>query len=1082
MKRFVSIKSKLLFLLLASILLTLALAGISLDLLIERFYQNEANKGFSRLFREVASQLLQRENALLTHAQRVSERNDVISVVNMINRYATPEDYQPLVYDGDKRKLALELREEAKAGNIDVMSIYDARGTLISYFSERQGTESLGYLSYKSGQPVSYILKGEQPYHWVQSSLPTTISKSIDLAEPTSRYIHYHRIKNGFAIQNYRPIKRAYPNGTRIVVGYVAVEKFVTQIFTESISDKIGFKFGFILDAHERIGDINNIVIKQINGTNVISKITGDLPFRRSDSANYFTAASIFLMDDDSKVIMLAAMPKEVVASAISETRSMVIWVLLLAAAIILPLGILVANRTISKPLGKLAEGVEAIQKGLYGTRVAVTGHDELNSLANAFNSMSASIDEREAELVENENKYRNLVDNLPQSIFFKDRNSVYVSCNQRYAEQLGITPPDIIGKTDFDFFSAQYAQKYREDDDRIMQQGAIEELEEPYEGRDGLGVIQTVKTPVRDPSGKVIGILGIFWDISDKKLAEKQLRQSAAVFESTADGVIVTGVDKKIIAVNKAFTEISGYSEGEALGKQPSFRRSERQDEQFYIDMWSAIRQHGRWQGEIWNRRKSGEVYPEWMTISTVRDAHGNISNYVAVFSDITNIKRSESQLDHMAHHDPLTDLPNRTLFDDRLSQAINRARRHDSSIAILFIDLDRFKNVNDTLGHPVGDVLLQDVAKRLLGLLREQDTVARLGGDEFIILIEDMDKPDVAESVASKVIDAIAHPFTFKSQELYIGASIGISIFPDDGDDAETLIKYADAAMYRAKEQGRNTYQFYTQELTKSTLERLELEAALRRALERNELELYYQPQVDLSNGAVIGAEALLRWHHPELGMVPPDKFIPLAEESGLIMEIGQWVLQTACEQAVAWSRTLPNFKRIAVNLSGVQVQRGDIVDNVQQILEQSGLHPTMLELEITESVLMHHTEIATQTLGGLRKLGVELAIDDFGTGYSSLSYLKRFPIQLIKIDRAFVMDIPHDANDTAITRAVIALGKSLQLKVIAEGVETKEQEAFLIREGCDIGQGYFYSRPLPLEAVSQMMEQGFTPLHKS
>lgn len=1083
MKSFVSIKSKLLYLLLASILLTLALVGISLDFLIERFYQGEANKGFSRLYREVAAQLLQRENALLTHAQRISEHDDVISVVNMINQYATPEDYQPLVYDGEKQKLALELREEAKAGNIDVMSVYDARGTMISFFRARGKDETLGYLSYENKKPVSYLSNGELQNHWVQADLPATIAKSIDLDEPTSRIIHYHRIDNGIAIQNYRPIKRAYPNGTRIVVGYVAVEKFVTQSFTESVSDKVGLKFGILLGAQQRIGDIDDITVRHLDDTKVISTITGgDLPFSRSDSANYFTATSSLLMDNGRKVYLLAAMPKEIVASAISDTRSMVILVLLMAAAIILPIGILVANKTISIPLGKLAEGVEAVQKGLYGTRVSLSGHDELNALANAFNSMSISIDEREAELVESENKYRNLVDNLPQSIFFKDRNSVYVSCNQRYADQLDIIPSEIVGKTDFDFFTVQYAQKYRDDDARIIQQGEMEELEEPYEGPDGVGVIQTVKTPVRDPNGEVIGILGIFWDISDKKQAEKQLRQSAAVFESTADGVIVTDVDKKIIAVNKAFTEISGYSDREALGRQPSFRRSERQNEQYYIDMWASIRQHGRWQGEIWNRRKSGEVYPEWMTISTVRDADNNITNYVAVFSDITNIKRSQSQLDHMAHHDPLTDLPNRTLFDDRLSQAINRARRHDSSIAILFIDLDRFKNVNDTLGHPVGDVLLQDVAKRLLGLLREQDTVARLGGDEFIILIEDMDKPDVAEAVASKVIDAIAHPFTFKSQELYIGASIGISIFPDDGDNAETLIKYADAAMYRAKEQGRNTYQFYTQELTKSTLERLELEAALRRALERNELELYYQPQIDLSSGAIIGAEALLRWHHPELGMVPPDKFIPLAEENGLIVEIGHWVLQTACKQAVAWSRQLPDFKRIAVNLSGVQVQRGDIVDKVQQILEQSGLQPNMLELEITESVLMHHPEIATQTLGGLRELGVELAIDDFGTGYSSLSYLKRFPIQLIKIDRAFVMDIPNDANDTAITRAVIALGKSLQLKVIAEGVETKEQEAFLIDEGCDIGQGYYYSRPLPLVAVNQLMAQGITPLRKS
>lgn len=568
------------------------------------------------------------------------------------------------------------------------------------------------------------------------------------------------------------------------------------------------------------------------------------------------------------------------------------------------------------------------------------------------------------------------------------------------------------------------------------------------------------------DDAGRPVRIYGASLDITDSVRQSERLRLAARVLESTHEAVVITDHEARVLEVNPAFCCITGYTAAEVVGRKPGFWKSQHHDDAFYARLWETLQSEGFWQGEIWNRRRNGEVYPTWQTISAVRDERGEITHYVSVFTDISELVESRSQLLHLAQHDTLTDLPNRLLYLDRLRHALERARRDQQRLAVLFLDLDRFKHINDSLGHAVGDRLLVEVALRLRSAVRSEDTVARMGGDEFILLIEDLRQEADAAQLAQKLLQVMAAPFHLEGHEFFVTSSIGISLYPRDGADAETLVRNADAAMYRAKAQGRNAYAFYTEALTHSALERVQIETELRQALARGELTVHYQPQVELASGRLVGAEALLRWQHPRLGMVSPERFVPIAEDTGLIIDIGAWVLTEACRQAQAWREAGLLLDSIAVNVAGPQIQRGDIVATVERALAESGLPAQHLELEVTEGFIMGQAESAIGVLDALSRLGVRLAIDDFGTGYSSLAYLKRLPIDKLKVDRSFVRDLPADEEDAAIAAAVIALGRSLGLTVIAEGVETAAQRDFLLARHCDQAQGWYYGRPVPPE----------------
>ena len=582
----------------------------------------------------------------------------------------------------------------------------------------------------------------------------------------------------------------------------------------------------------------------------------------------------------------------------------------------------------------------------------------------------------------------------------------------------------------------------------------------------------------VWDENDAFEGILGVGRDISQQRRAEKDLRMAATVFEHSTSAILITDPAGYIVQANEAFSRVSGYAVSQVLDQLPSMLTVDEQQQAHLQYVLKQLHQHNTWEGEVWLKRLNGEHYPAWVGITAVFDDEGDLASYVCFFSDISERKASEQRIHRLAYYDALTHLPNRTLFQDRLHTALQQAERNKSWVVLMFLDLDRFKPINDSLGHAAGDRMLKDMAIRLLACVDNDDTVARMGGDEFTLLLQPRATRDMALnraiSVAEQILASLVQPFVLESREFFVTASIGIALSPQDGNELSQLMKNADTAMYHAKERGKNNFQFYQADMNASALERLELESDLRHALEQQEFILYYQPQFSGDGKRLTGAEALLRWNHPRRGLVPPGDFIPVLEELGLVVDVGDWVLAESCRQLKHWHQAKVRVPKVSVNISARQFSDGQLGTRIATILKETGLPPACLELELTESILMREVSEALQILASLKNLGLSIAVDDFGTGYSSLNYLKQFPIDVLKIDRTFVDGLPEGEQDAQIARAIIAMAHSLNLAVIAEGVETHEQLDFLREHGCDEVQGYLFGRPMP----ARQFEARFSP----
>ncbi len=670
------------------------------------------------------------------------------------------------------------------------------------------------------------------------------------------------------------------------------------------------------------------------------------------------------------------------------------------------------------------------------------------------------------------------IIDNIPQRIFWKDVNSVFLGCNLAYARDAGLAYPEqIIGKRDSDLPWRDQAEKFFAEEQEILTTG-IPRMHFEESWIDSAGVPRTVltsKIPLMNSEGKIFGLLGTFSDITEQRRADLALRLQSRALDASVNAIMITAPTPGgniIEYVNPAFKRITGYDPSEALGHDCRFlQRGDRDQEGLHL-IREALRTGREVTAVLRNYRKDGVLFWNQLYIAPVPDADGRVTHHISVINDVTELIQYQEQLEYQANYDALTRMPNRNLLRDRIEQALARAARAQGRVAVVFVDLDGFKNVNDGLGHSVGDKLLAVIAERLAQCARSSDTVARHGGDEFVVVLSDPADESAVMVWMERARAAIAEPMWIDDTELYVGCSMGASLYPQDGGDPETLLKKADLAMYRAKDMGRNTYQFYQPEMNSTVGTRLDLERRLRRALRDGEFLLHYQPQISLASEEVIGIEALVRWQDPEVGLVMPGGFIGLAEECGLIGPLGEWVLYEACRQNKAWQMAGLPAVPVSVNLSARQFHQKNIVTQVKTVLDETGLDPQYLELELTESTIMRNADEAAEMLADLRALGIGLAIDDFGTGYSSLSHLKRFQVDRLKIDRSFVSDIGRNADDEVITSAIITLAHSLQLRVIAEGVETVEQLAFLKQRGCDEMQGYYFSRPLPQENIPAML----------
>ena len=1198
-----SVRHKLVLLLAGTLVIAFALMVAALGWMIDRHHTTIASRGAHALLNDLGARLVDQHRRVADGAQVLAGREDIVATLALLTDYATPEDYQPHIYDAEKKKLADELGKHIETTPINELGVYDGSGRLI-VFARRNLSGDKRYVS-----GISTWKDGKQ--YWIEPATLGTSATHIELPDgspaqasdfglPVTPLVQMRRDQRHLALEAVTPVHRMR-DGKLQRVGWIRLSHAVTSDEIDEFAHSRDIKILLLFSGAFASDNPYGLKPEQFRYAPAITATTHLFQASESpDHPSHYLDLAVLKLASDEQAWFVAAVERSGMEGERRRSFGAVLAVLAGALLLAVPFAGWAGRRWIGVPFERLRAGVHAYTQGQLETPIDLHTGDEFEAIAEDFNFLAIALRVREIAIKEAEERWQFALDGAGHGVWDWNTKTNQMFYSRRWKAMLGFEENEIGSRLEEwlervhpeDMPALQQAieqhlsgaakiyhsvHRLRGKDGAyrwILDQGCVvqrdadgkslrmigthtditeqrqtqEELErlaaalqeseshyrrffseakaimllvDPADGRiidanpaasvfygythDELlalritdinqlspaevgmemaraareerdhfvfpqrlkdGKIRTVEVysgPYHD-RGRLI-LYSIIHDITERVEAERRIREAATVFDATTEAIMITDAQGVIKRVNPAFSSICGYTATEAIGQTPHILNSGRHDKLFYEEMWNTLLASGRWEGEVWNRRKNGEIFPVWQVASVVRDDAGQPVEFVSLSIDITQRKRSEAEITYRANYDALTGLPNRNLLTERLGQALKQARRESTRVAVMFVDLDFFKQVNDTLGHATGDRLLQAVAERMRLCVRETDTIARQGGDEFVVLLSDVDDTAAASVVADKIIAQMIAPFTLDDHEIHIGASIGITIFPDDGSDIETLFRNADLAMYRAKAAGRNNAQFFELALTTAAVERRMLEADLRGALTRSEFMLYYQPVVDLASGRIIGAEALLRWRHPRGVSIGPDRFVPLAEETGLIRDIGAWVFAEGCRQLAAW-QAAGHKLTLAINVSVRQLPDALSVAHMLTLLARHDLSPRQIVLEITEGVLLADSPSIQEWFLAVANTGLQLAIDDFGTGYSSLAYLKRFPVHHVKIDKSFVRDMATDSADRALVEAILAMAHSLGLSVVAEGVETAEQAELLKTRACELAQGYLYSRPVPAE----------------
>lgn len=1065
-----SVRRKLQILLAGSLAGALLLVAVALAWIIDLRHEQRAKQEMHGMLVDIARFVADREKQLSANAEGLAKRKESVAALGHVTDDATQARSPPPLRDEEKKLLALELLEAVEAGETKAIAAYDGNARIVAFAqgADRAGAAGLaGFATWEDGR---YRMLGatDGSDDWVPHALPTGVpAEATAFGQPDATATRAHRIGRELIVEAIAPVKRQRGETTHIV-GWLRVAMPIRAEWLNSLAAPHNMAIDILFSGDFDHANPHGLTPADLAQTPALAALLARQGAKETSLGpdDYFDAAALPLSGDET-AWLLAILDRASVNASQRDMQAIVLGVLAGTLLLSMPLAGWLTRRWINHPLETLRDGVHTYTHGGIDQPIELYTEDEFGALAEDFNLLAIALRVREIAVKEAEERWRAMIEAMEGSdiglyIVDAEFRLLYASRNlqERHVHKGKGLPCHlaIFGKEEPCAFCPL---------ERVIDSGETVRLQPPpVAGRS----YDIVAMPVGD-NGNRRNLMALIQDVTERVAAERAIREAATVFEATSEAIMITDAKGVIKRVNPSFTVVTGYTEAEAVGQTPRLLKSGRHGADFYTEMWSSLQRNGRWEGEVWNRRKNGEIFPVWQIISAMKDADGNVAELVSLFIDITQKKRSEEEIAYRANYDALTDLPNRALLTERLGQSMKQAKREHTRIAVLFVDLDFFKQVNDTLGHAVGDRLLQMVAERMRLCVRETDTIARQGGDEFVVLLASIADASDAGIVAEKIIAQMVQPFLLDDNEIHIGASIGITLFPDDGHDIETLFRNADLAMYRAKGAGRNNAQFFELAMTTAAIERRALEADLRGALPRNEFRLHYQPVIDLATGAIVGAEALLRWQHGKRGLVSPDKFIPLAEETGLIREIGAWVFETGCRQLAAWQGAGHRLT-LAINVSVRQLPEALSMSHILATLQRHGLSPHQIVLEITEGALLADSAPIQEWFIAAGQAGLQLAIDDFGTGYSSLAYLKRFPVHHVKIDKSFVRDVVENPADRALVEAILAMAHSLGLSVVAEGVETAAQAGLLQARACEQAQGFFYSRPIAAEEFTPLL----------